>query len=107
MGILSETVPKHVYDDLLRRYDALMDHYHALRMIGNAPVKPAVLIPPKPDSGQLAVMGAEHALQTPGARKMIEELMQTGKTEPEACRIVLAMRQVATGKALPEPAGGP
>ena len=103
MGLLTETVPKHVYDDLLRRYDTLMEHYHALRAMGQAPVKPAVLIPPKPDSGQLAVMGAEKALRTPGAQKLIEELMQKGKSEAEACRIVAEMQNVGRGKALPDP----
>lgn len=103
MGLLSETVPKHVYDDLLRRYDTLLERYHSLRLAGHAPVKPAVLIPPKPDSGQLAVMGAERALRTPGAQALIEELMQKGKSEAEACRIVAEMQNVAKGKALPEP----
>ena len=103
MGLLTETVPKHVYDDLLRRYDTLLERYHSLRLAGHAPVKPAVLIPPKPDSGQLAVMGAERALRTPGAQALIEELMQKGKSEAEACRIVAEMQNVAKGKALPEP----
>ena len=103
MGLLTETVPKHVYDDLLRRYDTLLERYHSLRLAGHAPVKPAVLIPPKPDSGQLAVMGAERALRTPGAQKLIEELMQKGKSEAEACRIVAEMQNVAKGKTLPTP----
>ena len=103
MGLFTETVPRELYDALQTRYDALLDKYHSLRMQGMAPTKPAVLIPPKPDSGQLAVMGAERALRTPGAQKLIEELMQKGKSEAEACRIVAEMQNVAKGKALPEP----
>ena len=104
MGLLTETVPKHVYDDLLRRYDLLLERYHSLRLAGHAPVKPAVLIPPKPDSGQLAVMGAERALRTPGAQAIYDELIAKGKTDAEACRLLGEMHNVATGKALPTPA---
>jgi hypothetical protein len=106
MGLLSETVPKHVYDDLLRRYDTLMERYHSLRLAGHAPTKPAVLIPPKPDSGQLAVLSAERVIRTPGAQAIVEELMQKGKSEADALRIVAEMQNVGRGKALPEP-GGP
>jgi len=102
MGLFTDTVPRELYDALQSRYDALLDKYHSLRLQGHAPTKPAVLIPPKPDSGQLAVMGAEKALQTPGAIALIEELKAKGKSEAEACRIVLEMRR-DPGKAPPTP----
>jgi hypothetical protein len=106
MGLFTDTVPRELYDALQTRYDALLDKYHSLRMQGQAPTKPAVLIPPKPDSGQLAVLSAERVIRTPGAQAIVEELMQKGKSEADALRIVAEMQNVGRGKALPEP-GGP
>lgn len=105
MGLLPQTVPLHVYERKCAEYDALLEKYHSLRLAGHAPTKPVTLHLPQPDSGQLAVMGAEIALRSEGARKMVDELMAKGMTEAAALREVEGMQNVARGRTVPPMAG--
>lgn len=107
MGLFTETVPRDLHDALQKRYDDLLEKYHALRLVGNAPVKPMTLHLPKTDTGTEAVRAAEVALVSPRARSVAENLLRDNPTlsEADALREALRLERIITGKELPIAAG--
>lgn len=74
MGLFSDTVPRDLYDKKCADYDALLEKYHALRQMGQAPVAPLRMSLPKQDSGTTALRNIETALHSPRVQAVAESL---------------------------------
>lgn len=107
MGLFTDSVPRDLHDALQQRYDDLLEKYHSLRLVGNAPVKPMTLHMPRTDTGTQAVRAAEIAFVTPRVRGVVENLMRDNPLllEADALREAQRLERIITGKELPIAAG--
>lgn len=106
MAIFKETVPKFVYDQKCAEYNALLEKYHALRQSGYDPASKLRMIPPKPDSGQAAIMAGERAMVDPRVGRAFAKLVEEGMNEPDALREANRLVGIASGRLEATPAGG-
>lgn len=101
-----DTVPRGQYEQAIARaeraeklYDDLLDKYHKLRPTHN-PVQPLRITPPKPDSGEAALMGAEAAITDPRVAGIADNLRRERPELSEAAvmREAKRLNDIARGK---------
>lgn len=108
MGLFSDTVPRELYDRKCAEYDALLEKYHSLRLIGNAPVSPIRTSMPKPDTGTAALKDLEQRAHSPRVLGMAANLraQKPELTQEEALAEAVRLDGFIAGRAMVPPAGG-